>query len=96
MRIVLPEGEEDRLIKAAAILLQRKVAEIILLGDPEKIHARAAELSVNVDGAQIIYPVTAPDFEDFAETYAQPSRQEGRQPSNRPAKRWPTAPTTAP
>ena len=27
MRIVLPEGEEDRLIKAAAILLQRKVAE---------------------------------------------------------------------
>ena len=54
MRIVLPEGEEDRLINAAAILIERKVASIILLGNPEKIHARAAELGVSVEGAEII------------------------------------------
>ncbi len=77
MRIVLPEGEEDRLIKAAAILIQRKVASIILLGNPEKIHARAAELSVSVEGAEIIDPVTSPDFEDFAETYAQLRAKKG-------------------
>lgn len=77
MRIVLPEGEEDRLIKAAAILLQRKVASIILLGDEAKIRARAAELSVSVEGAEIINPVTAADFEDFAETYAQLRAKKG-------------------
>lgn len=77
MRIVLPEGEEDRLINAAAILIERKVASIILLGNPEKIHARAAELGVSVEGAEIIDPVSAPDFEDFAETYAQLRAKKG-------------------
>lgn len=77
MRIVLPEGEEDRLINAAAILIERKVASIILLGNPEKIHARAAELGVSVEGAEIIDPVNSPDFEDFAETYAQLRAKKG-------------------
>ncbi|MCQ2444454.1 MAG: phosphate acetyltransferase [Mailhella sp.] len=77
MRIVLPEGEEDRLINAAAILLQRKVAKIILLGDPAKIKARAAEMGVNVDDAEIINPVDSADFEDFSATYAELRAKKG-------------------
>ncbi len=77
MRIVLPEGEEDRLIQAASILLQRKVATIILLGDSEKIQARAAELGVSVEEAEIIDPVKSPDFEDFAATYAELRAKKG-------------------
>ena len=77
MRIVLPEGEEDRLIHAAAILLQRQVAKITLLGDPAKIQARAAELGVSVEGATIIDPVKSPDFEDFAATYAELRAKKG-------------------
>jgi phosphate acetyltransferase len=77
MRIVLPEGEEDRLIQAAAILIQRKVAQIILLGNPDKIHTRAAELNVSVEGAEIINPVTSEDYEDFSATYAQLRAKKG-------------------
>jgi len=77
MRIVLPEGEEDRLISAAAVLIQRKVAHIILLGDPAKIKARASELGVNVEEAEIIDPVHSADYEEFAETYAQLRAKKG-------------------
>ena len=77
MRIVLPEGEEDRLINAAAILIQRKVAHIILLGNEEKIKARAAELGVSVEGAEIINPTTSADYEDFSATYAELRAKKG-------------------
>ncbi|MBR6673248.1 MAG: AAA family ATPase, partial [Mailhella sp.] len=77
MRIVLPEGEEDRLINAAAILIQRKVAHIILLGSEEKIKARAAELGVSVEGAEIINPTTSADYEDFSATYAELRAKKG-------------------
>ncbi len=77
MRIVLPEGEEDRLIKAAAILLERGAAKITLLGDPAKIQARARELGVSVSGAAIIDPASAPDFEDFSATYAELRAKKG-------------------
>ena len=77
MRIVLPEGEEDRLIKAAAILLERKAAQITLLGNQQKILGRAQELGVSLDGATIIDPAAAPDFEDFSATYAELRAKKG-------------------
>ena len=77
MRIVLPEGEEDRLILAAGILLRREVAKIILIGDPEKIRARAAELGTDVSSAEIVKPADAPYFEDFAATYAELRAKKG-------------------
>ena len=42
-RIVLPEGDEPRTLEAANTVIKDKVAEIILLGNPEKIMALAAE-----------------------------------------------------
>ena len=77
MRIVLPEGEEDRLIQAAAILLQRKVAKIILLGNPEKILERASALHLNISDATIINPSDSPDFGSFASTYAELRAKKG-------------------
>ncbi len=77
MRIVLPEGEEDRLILAADVLLRREVARIILLGDPEKIRARAADLGADVSKADIINPAAADFFEDFVATYAELRAKKG-------------------
>ncbi len=54
--IVLPEGEEDRILRAADILLRRKVADLTLLGDPMAIQARAASLGVDVSTATLVDP----------------------------------------
>ncbi len=56
-KIVLPEGEEIRTIKAANALLNDEVAEIILIGNPEKIAALAKENDLNsIDKALIVDP----------------------------------------
>ncbi len=56
MRIVLAEGEEERILRAADILLRREVADITLLGDAGKIGAKIGELGLELDKARIIQP----------------------------------------
>jgi phosphate acetyltransferase len=57
MRIVLPEGYEERTIKAADIAIQEELAQIILIGDPEEINSHAAKLGLkNLSKATIINP----------------------------------------
>lgn len=53
-RIVLPEATDPRIPRAAAELLAREVADIILIGDAEEIHAHATELGVDVSKARIV------------------------------------------
>jgi phosphate acetyltransferase len=56
-RIVLPEGYEERTIKAADIAISEGLAQIILLGDPEQIKAHAASLGLkNIGKALIVDP----------------------------------------
>ena len=57
-KIVLPESEDDRTLKATSEVLKQKFAEIILIGNKEKILKRANELKLNnVEEAEIIDPV---------------------------------------
>lgn len=57
MRIVLPEGYEERTIKAADIAIQEELAQIILIGDPAEINTHAARLGLkNISKATIINP----------------------------------------
>jgi phosphate acetyltransferase len=57
MRIVLPEGYEERNIKAADIAIAEELAQIILIGDPEEIASHAAGLGLkNLSKAKIINP----------------------------------------
>ncbi|MFS0854158.1 phosphate acetyltransferase [Microbacterium sp. 179-I 3D4 NHS] len=69
-RIVLPEGDDDRILRAAATLLAREVADLTILGDEAGIRARAVELGVDIDGAQIISPTDPEHVERFSEEYA--------------------------
>ena len=55
-RIVLPEGEDDRILRAAGRLLQRNVAELTILGDEPQIRARSAELGVDLSDAKVLNP----------------------------------------
>ena len=47
-RIVLPEGDDDRILEAAGRLLRRDVVELTILGDEGKIFSRAAELGADL------------------------------------------------
>ncbi|KUJ64498.1 phosphate acetyltransferase [Streptomyces albus subsp. albus] len=69
-RVVLPEGTEERVLRAADVLLRRDVCDLTLLGEEETVRKRAAELGIQLGGAQIVDPQTSPLRERFAESYA--------------------------
>src|SRR3954468_18181663 len=76
-RIVLPEGEDDRILKAAGRLLQRNVAELTILGDEQRIRARSAELGVDLSDAKVLNPQTSELSDQFAEQYAELRKHKG-------------------
>jgi phosphate acetyltransferase len=76
-RIVLPEGEDDRILKAAGRLLQRGVADLTLLGEEHQIRARAAELGVDLSAAAVLSPRTSDLCDKFAEQYAELRKHKG-------------------
>jgi phosphate acetyltransferase len=76
-RIVLPEGEDDRILKAAGRLLQRSVADLTILGDESAVRARAAELGVDLSAATVLNPQTSELCDQFAEQYAQLRKRKG-------------------
>nr|WP_200845924.1 phosphate acetyltransferase [Mycolicibacterium vanbaalenii] len=69
-RIVLPEGNDDRILKAAGRLLQRQVADLTILGEETQVRARAAELGVDLSSAVVLDPQTSELCDQFAEQYA--------------------------
>jgi phosphate acetyltransferase len=76
-KIVLAEGEEERILRAAHILLERNVANIVLLGKVDAIQQKAKELNLTLDKAEIIDPATSPKFDDYANTYFELRKKKG-------------------
>ncbi|MFI6943313.1 phosphate acetyltransferase [Streptomyces sp. NPDC050418] len=76
-RVVLPEGTEERVLRAADVLLRRGVCDLTLLGDTEAIRKKAADLGINLADAQIIDPATSELRATFAESYAQMRAHKG-------------------
>ena len=75
--VVLPEGNDDRILRAASTLLQRQVADLTILGDEATIRARATELGLDLDGAQVIDPKNGETLERFAEVYTELRKHKG-------------------
>lgn len=76
--IVLPEGEEPRMIKAAETIINEGLASLILLGIEENINSKAQELGVNLSNKiQIINPKASEKFEEYAESYYQLRKHKG-------------------
>ncbi|MDA7565915.1 phosphate acetyltransferase [Pontimonas sp.] len=68
--IVLPEGLDDRIIRATATLLSRNTVDVTLLGDEFQIRSRASELGLDIASARIISPTDPTLVERFSEEYA--------------------------
>ena len=68
--IVLPEGSDDRILKAAARLINQEIVELTILGDPASIATSVKRLGLNLDLAKIhiVNPVQSEHFAEYADT----------------------------
>ncbi len=78
--IVLPEGGDERILRAADILLRRDVVDLTILGDPEAITALAAAHGLNLERAQLVDPASSSLRAPFAERYHELRRHKGMTP----------------
>ncbi len=69
-RIVLPEGGDDRVLRAAGTVLKRGIADLVILGEPFEVRARAIELGVDIQAAEVLSPFDAVHVQRFADEYA--------------------------
>jgi len=68
-RIVFPEGEEEKILRAAQLIIDEKIAKPILLGSRTLIRQRIADLGLDLDGAEIINPGKAARFDEYITAY---------------------------
>ena len=85
-RVVLPEGDQDRILRAAQILIDERIARPVILGEPERIRARAAELHLRFDhGADLVNPAADPRRERYLEEFVRLRQRKGVTPREAPA-----------
>ncbi|WP_433344517.1 phosphate acetyltransferase [Micromonospora sp. CA-111912] len=68
--LVLPEGTEERILRAAEILLRRGVVDLTLLGRTDDVARRTRELGIDITGATVVDPAASEWRDEFAEAYA--------------------------
>lgn len=76
-RIVMAEGDDERILRATDILLRRDVADIILLGNIEAIRSKANALNLQIGGATLIDPIHASNFDEYAHQYYEYRKSKG-------------------
>ncbi|TGE24801.1 phosphate acetyltransferase [Hymenobacter aquaticus] len=77
--IVLPEGNDDRILKAAALLLHQGIVDLTILGDPGMVLASAKRLGLNLptDHLRLIDPVHSEYYADYVQTFYELRRDKG-------------------
>lgn len=78
--IVLAEGTEPRVIDATDKILKEGLANIILLGDADKIKSIAKERNANIEGAEIINPLKSPKLQEYADFFYELRKSKGMTP----------------
>jgi phosphate acetyltransferase len=75
--VVLPEGEDDRILLAAGALLDKGVVRLTILGDPEDLESRASQLGVDLHDATLLDHTRSPLLEEFAAEFAELRKSKG-------------------
>ena len=78
-RIVLPEGNDERILRAAEILLEQDIVELIILGKEGEVKSLIQRLGLRLDPdrVQILDPPQAPQFEDFVKKFVELRKHKG-------------------
>ena len=85
-RIVLPENNSDRALRAAAVVAQEGFARIILVGDPKELEQDAKRLGVSFEGIQIINPAEYEHMDELCKYFAKRREKKGIPADNFPPK----------
>lgn len=75
--VVLPESHDERVLKAAEILVKENVCGVITLGNENKIREDAQRLGVNLQGVRIIDPAKSEKLSDFANIFYNKRKNKG-------------------
>ncbi len=75
--IVLPEGEEERILRASEILLRRNVVDITLLGDEKAIRQKTSSLGLELEDVNCIDPFKSDLLDEFSRIFYQIRRHKG-------------------
>ncbi len=75
--VVLPEGEDERVLRAADILLRRGVVDLTILGRPDAVAGRAGALGLSIGDAQIIDPLRSERRAEYAARYHELRKHRG-------------------
>ena len=69
--IVLPEGNDERILRAAARLINIQVVELTLIGDEDEIRKSIEnfDITIDINAINIISPTKSPHFEDYVNTF---------------------------
>ena len=70
-RVVLPEGNEPRMIDATRKILDQGIAQVTIIGNVDDVHKLAKERGVSIDGAEVIDPVKSPNFDAYVADYVE-------------------------
>jgi malate dehydrogenase (oxaloacetate-decarboxylating)(NADP+) len=76
-RVVFPEGEEEKILRACQILIDEGIAKPILLGEEEEIRNKIKELNLDLNGVEIINPMTSPLSEVYSQEFFQLRQRKG-------------------
>jgi malate dehydrogenase (oxaloacetate-decarboxylating)(NADP+) len=76
-RVVFPEGEDPKILRAAQRLVDEAIAHPILLGRLERVRQTAEELGIPLDGITLIEPATAPQRDRYAQLLWQKRQRKG-------------------
>ncbi|WP_408956540.1 phosphate acetyltransferase [Natroniella sp. ANB-PHB2] len=76
-KIVLPEGADARVVEAVPIILEKGVADIVLLGEEKEIQDVASECGTDLTGVEIINPVESDKLEEYSQAYYQLREHKG-------------------
>jgi phosphate acetyltransferase len=75
--IVLPEGSDERILRAADILVRRGVVDLTILGDIPTIQSKISQMGLNLESVQLIDPSKSPDLEEYIETFHELRKSKG-------------------
>ncbi len=76
-RIVFPEGEEEKIIRAAQIIVDENIAKPVLLGSRTLIRQRAADLGISLDGIEMVNPSKSEHLDSYTTAYFQKRQRKG-------------------
>jgi phosphate acetyltransferase len=77
--IVLPEGNDDRILRAAALLLHQDIVDLTILGDPAQVAASIKRLGLNMpaEHLRIVDPVNSAQYANYVETFYELRKTKG-------------------